>query len=302
MSCSSPAPSPATACARWSTSASAATRTRARWRCSSRAPSGSRRRADHPGVPWQVLPYERQLRDQARAGGRGAAADRAAGRLRAASRSCRRSQQWRYRNKLEYSFGDERGAASWCAAFTPPAGGKRGRADRGLPAGLRARQPRARGRAALVPRAGLTAWERGSAARRGTRRARTRADGACADGRARLRNLVVREGRRTGKLQVRLVTTDGELDAGSLARGAERRARASALSGVLWTRSRSLAETTAGGETELVWGEAELPERLGRARPADLPRGVLSDQHRDGRGAVRGRRRVRGAGGLGARV
>ena len=35
------------------------------------------------------------------------------------------------------------------------------------------------------------------------------------------------------------------------------------LSGVLWTRSRALAETTAGGETELVWGESELPERLG---------------------------------------
>ena len=32
---------------------------------------------------------------------------------------------------------------------------------------------------------------------------------------------------------------------------------------MLWTRSRSVAETTAGGETELVWGEAELPERLG---------------------------------------
>jgi 23S rRNA (uracil1939-C5)-methyltransferase len=32
---------------------------------------------------------------------------------------------------------------------------------------------------------------------------------------------------------------------------------------VLWTRSHSVAETTAGGDTELVWGEAELPERLG---------------------------------------
>ena len=32
---------------------------------------------------------------------------------------------------------------------------------------------------------------------------------------------------------------------------------------MLWTRSRQLAETTAGGETELVWGDAELPERLG---------------------------------------
>jgi 23S rRNA (uracil1939-C5)-methyltransferase len=31
----------------------------------------------------------------------------------------------------------------------------------------------------------------------------------------------------------------------------------------LWTRSSAPAETTFGGETELVWGEAELPERLG---------------------------------------
>ena len=72
----------------------------------------------------------------------------------------------------------------------------------------------------------------------------------------------MREGRRTGKLQVRLVTTDGELDAGGLARRCSD-ALGERLSGVLWTRSRSLAETTAGGETELVWGEAELPERLG---------------------------------------
>ena len=72
----------------------------------------------------------------------------------------------------------------------------------------------------------------------------------------------MREGRRTGKLQVRLVTTDGELDAGAFALALSE-ALGERLSGVLWTRSRSLAETTAGGETELVWGEAELPERLG---------------------------------------
>ena len=30
-------------------------------------------------------------------------------------------EQWRYRNKLEYSFGDRRRTASWCAASTPPA-------------------------------------------------------------------------------------------------------------------------------------------------------------------------------------
>jgi 23S rRNA (uracil1939-C5)-methyltransferase len=77
-----------------------------------------------------------------------------------------------------------------------------------------------------------------------------------------LRNLVVREGRRTEQLQVRLVSTDGELDASGFALALSD-ALGERLSGVLWTRSRSLAETTAGGETELVWGEAELPERLG---------------------------------------
>jgi 23S rRNA (uracil1939-C5)-methyltransferase len=61
---------------------------------------------------------------------------------------------------------------------------------------------------------------------------------------------------------VRIVSTDGELDAGALA-GALSAELGASLSGVLWTRSRSLAETTAGGETELVWGEAQLPERLG---------------------------------------
>ena len=55
---------------------------------------------------------------------------------------------------------------------------------------------------------------RGVAAGRDARHERT---GPGPDGRARLRNLVVREGRRTGKLQIRLVTTDGELDASAFA-------------------------------------------------------------------------------------
>jgi 23S rRNA (uracil1939-C5)-methyltransferase len=58
------------------------------------------------------------------------------------------------------------------------------------------------------------------------------------------------------------VTTEGELEAGSLA-AALASELGESLSGVLWTRSRSLAETTAGGDTELVWGAAELPEQLG---------------------------------------
>ncbi|HEX8714980.1 MAG TPA: 23S rRNA (uracil(1939)-C(5))-methyltransferase RlmD, partial [Solirubrobacteraceae bacterium] len=120
---------------------------------------------------------------------------------------------------------------------------------------------------------GLSAWDRGRSSgdgpaghaarghvRRGQRRDQRVAPAP--DGRARLRNLVVREGRRTGKLQVRVVTTDGELDAGALAQ-ALAAGLGDELSGVLWTRSASLAETTAGGETELVWGDEQLPERLG---------------------------------------
>src|SRR4029077_14344287 len=61
---------------------------------------------------------------------------------------------------------------------------------------------------------------------------------------------------------LRIVTTAGELDAGALA-ATLHGALGEALGGVLWTRSRSLAETTAGGETELVWGEGELGERIG---------------------------------------
>src|SRR5437763_1915845 len=57
-----------------------------------------------------------------------------------------------------------------------------------------------------------------------------------------LRNLVLREGRRTGQLQARLVTSPGELDIASLA-------AALPTSSLLWTRAASPAETTRDGET-----------------------------------------------------
>jgi 23S rRNA (uracil1939-C5)-methyltransferase len=95
------------------------------------------------------------------------------------------------------------------------------------------------------------------------RRSREQRAGPAPDGRPFLRNLVVREGRYSGLLQVRLVTTNGELEAGLFAAALVAELGEQTLSGVLWTRSSSLAETTMGGETELVWGEAELPERLG---------------------------------------
>jgi tRNA/tmRNA/rRNA uracil-C5-methylase (TrmA/RlmC/RlmD family) len=264
--------------------------------------------ADHPGVPWQVLPYERQLeikQSQAEEALRrlGGFADFEVEPIVPAA------EQWRYRNKLEYSFGHDLTTGELVCGFHAPAGW-----NMVLPIEdcLLASEEgnRTRRVAAEWCRAqGLRAWSRGgeeggglgdsppavqSAAAQATERspeaegtsAGPSSDAAAAreaaarpsrvdkdaagddrtgpgeDGRARLRNLVVREGRGTRKLQVRIVTTDGELDAPSLS-AALAEELGERLSGVLWTRSRSLAETTAGGETELVWGDSELPERLG---------------------------------------
>ncbi len=264
--------------------------------------------AAHPGVPWQVIPYERQLEIKR---GQVDEALRRIGHLDGyqLEEIVPALERWRYRNKLEYSFGggperaselvcgfhasagasnveqiedcllaSERGnlarqiALGWCRAEGLSAwdrGGGRGRASAGQAhEGAEAGEDRA---AAAAAGGGepASAPGRGAGDDRGVRSRGARAGdpreqrtAAAPDGRARLRNLVVREGRRTGRLQVRIVTTEGELDAGALA-SALSDGLGESLSGVLWTRSRSLAETTAGGETELVWGEAELPERLG---------------------------------------
>src|SRR5205807_1822784 len=119
-------------------------------------------------------------------------------------------EQWRYRNKLEYSFGtlersgtggEREPAGELVCGFHAPAGAN----------------------AVLGLEDCLLASLDGNRARRAALRW-CREAGALAD--------VLREGL-------------GEQ-----------------LSGVLWTRSRSPAETTAGGETELVWGELQLPERV----------------------------------------
>jgi 23S rRNA (uracil1939-C5)-methyltransferase len=232
-------------------------------------------RAEHPGVSWQVLPYERQLEvKQAQIDD----ALRRIGRLDGFDLQVplAAQQRWRYRNKLEYSFGMQGGdpAEQLICGFHAPAG-----ANHVVPLGdcllASERGNEAREAALRWCRAqGLSAWERGwSRGQRAGRRAgagseagqgageRAPAAGPAPDGRVRLRNLVVREGRRSGLLQVRIVTTEGELDAGSFA-AALRVALGESLAGVLWTRSQRPAETTAGGETELVWGAAELPERI----------------------------------------
>ncbi|HWX87773.1 MAG TPA: TRAM domain-containing protein, partial [Solirubrobacteraceae bacterium] len=62
--------------------------------------------ADHPGVAWQVLPYERQLQIKAE---QVEDALRRIGKLDGfdLEEIVPAVAQWRYRNKLEYSFGQD---------------------------------------------------------------------------------------------------------------------------------------------------------------------------------------------------
>jgi 23S rRNA (uracil1939-C5)-methyltransferase len=190
--------------------------------------------ADHPGAPWQVLPYERQLAVKEEQ-----VADALAriGRLSGFEQEpiVPALQQWRYRNKLEYSFGVRDGALV-CGFHAP------GRFDEILPmedcklASERGNELRERV-LAECRRQGLTAWDR-------------------RDQHGFLRNLVVREGRNTGQFQVRLVTSPGKLDVEALI-------DAVPCDGLFWTQTEGLGESTAGGETQLLSGIPQLQERLG---------------------------------------
>jgi 23S rRNA (uracil1939-C5)-methyltransferase len=195
--------------------------------------------ADHPGVPWQVLPYERQLEVKA------AQVDDALvriGRLRDYELEpiVPAVSQWRYRNKLEYSFGADADGQLVCGFHAP------GRWEQIAPVRdcLLASEPANRAREEAL------AWCRSQGLAPYDRRT----------GGGFLRNLVVREGRRTGELQVRLVTLPGVLDRDGFA-GA-----VSGLAGVLWTQLRSVAETTQGGDTELLAGVEVIEEEIGGLR------------------------------------
>jgi 23S rRNA (uracil1939-C5)-methyltransferase len=151
-------------------------------------------RCDHggepcPGAPWQGLTYTEQLRHKQ------AQVDDALTRLGGLEGYELEPiepalEQWRYRNKLEYSFGDRDGE---------------------LVLGFHAR-----GRWDLVIDAEdcQLASEHNNA-KRNELRAWARAEGLPAfdrrAGQGVLRNLVIREGRRTGQLQTRLVTSPAEI-------------------------------------------------------------------------------------------
>jgi 23S rRNA (uracil1939-C5)-methyltransferase len=195
--------------------------------------------APHPGAPWQVLPYERQLEEKefqvrdalSRIGG---FEDPPVEPIIPAE------QKLRYRNKLEYSFGmDEDG--SLVLGFHRP-----GRfdliddVDDDILASDRINEVREAVKT-WCREEGLTAWDRET--QTGV-----------------LRNLVVREGRRTGQVQARIVTSPG-----SEFRVAELAAATPAES-FLWTRAEGVAETTRGGDTQVVKGSAVLEEELSGLR------------------------------------
>jgi 23S rRNA (uracil1939-C5)-methyltransferase len=191
--------------------------------------------APHPGAPWQVLPYERQLRekeDQVRD-----ALTRLGGfEAPPVEPIVPAVEQLRYRNKVEYSFGeDEEGEL--VLGFHRP-----GRFDviddvaLDILASERVDALRAAVKA-WCREEGLTAWDRRS-------------------GLGLLRNLVVREGRRTGQLQARIVTSPGS------SFRIDELVAATPADSFLWTRAESVAETTRHGQTQIVKGSAHLEEEL----------------------------------------
>jgi 23S rRNA (uracil1939-C5)-methyltransferase len=194
--------------------------------------------ADHPGAPWQVLGYERQLEVKR---GQVDEALRRIGKLDGFTLEpiVPAVSQWRYRNKLEYSFGTGSAGELLCGFHAP------GRWDEIVPIAdcLLASGPANAARERIVAwcrTQGLTAYDR-----------RT--------GEGLLRNLVVRESR-SGALQVRLVTGEGRLHRASLTEAG------AGLDGLLWTRQPSVAETTQGGETELLAGSDRFEETIGGMR------------------------------------
>src|SRR5689334_17404636 len=165
--------------------------------------------ADHPGAPWQVLPYERQLAEKA---SQVDDALRRIGRLDGYELEpiVPAEEIWRYRNKLEYSFGTGEDGELVCGFHAP------GRWNDIVPMAdcklASERSNAVREQVLAFCRAqGLTAWDR-------------------RDQRGFLRNLVVREGRRTGSTQVRLITSPGKLDVDAFIEAVD-------TEGLLWTQT-----------------------------------------------------------------
>jgi 23S rRNA (uracil1939-C5)-methyltransferase len=195
--------------------------------------------APHPGAPWQVLPYERQLEEKE------AQVRDALSRIGGFDNPPVESivpavQQLRYRNKLEYSFGTGENGELVLGFHRPGRFDLIDDVDADILASERIETLRDAVRA-WCREEGLTAWDRET--QTGV-----------------LRNLVVREGRRTGQIQARIVTSPGsEFRVDELA-------AATPADSFLWTRAEGVAETTRGGETKVIRGQLKLEEELSGLR------------------------------------
>jgi 23S rRNA (uracil1939-C5)-methyltransferase len=193
-------------------------------------------KADHPGAPWQVLPYERQLQIKAE---QVEDALRRLGHLDGFEMQpiVPAVEEWRYRNKLEFSFGTDAEGQLICGFHAPGSWEDIVHVEDCLLQSERGNRAR-REVLEWARSQNLTAYDRRSQL------------GA-------LRNLVIREGRRTGQVQVRLVVSDGvELDVHSLN-------QAVASDSLLITSIETVGETTSGGSTELISGSPTIEEELG---------------------------------------
>jgi 23S rRNA (uracil1939-C5)-methyltransferase len=195
--------------------------------------------APHPGAPWQVLRYERQLEEK-EAQVRDALTRIGGFEDPPVEPILPAEQQLRYRNKLEYSFGTGESGELVLGFHRPGRFDLIDDVEDDILASERINEVREAVKA-WCREEGLTAWDRET--QTGV-----------------LRNLVVREGRRTGQIQARVVTSPSSqfrVDALAAATPAD---------SFLWTRAEGVAETTRGGETKVVKGSPVLEEELSRLR------------------------------------
>ncbi len=192
----------------------------------------------HPGAPWQVLRYERQLEEKQRQ-----VAD-ALLRLGGfedppVEQIVPAVERLRYRNKVEYSFGEDE-TGELVLGFHRP-----GRWD----VIDEVREDVLASESTDELREAVKTWCRSEGLPAYDRREHT----------GLLRNLVVRQGRRTGVLQARLVTSPGSFRSAELAETLPAHS-------VLWTRAASVAETARGGETRVLKGSEAVEEELSGLR------------------------------------
>ncbi|MEA2443273.1 MAG: rRNA (uracil1939-C5)-methyltransferase [Thermoleophilales bacterium] len=191
-------------------------------------------RAPHPGAPWQVLPYERQLAEKEQQV-RDALTRIGGFEEPPVDPIVPAVEQWRYRNKLEYSFGTDQGGELALGFHHPGRWDQIDDVSDDILASERInelresvkRWARAQELPAFDPRSGEGFF----------------------------RNLVVREGRRTGQIQARLVTSEGDFDRDGFVDAAK-------ADSVLWTASSGVGSTTREGTTKQLHGKAHIEEQL----------------------------------------